>query len=327
MEATLLSACRSVAPTINAIIDENELGTDRAQKKSVADNIMKMLVDNKLVYTNVMAPEKVGVHPCNRAGTGVDSIDVAELQIRIIKAGWSDIECRRAWAIEVSPGAEGVDQYEFQVKLEKDGQGYLPKQEQSELRILALTCNHTQMGLKCANAGTLSRNTELCTKDGRLSADLIGAKSTSYRSAMGRGIEWQIMHYQVSTFMPKLTRFLSEAGNSGHGSERAPTRTQVLLTIHAKAMANYMVHKDIGLAKGSCCQSFLRCERLFPPCLQRKPVAPCSSFAQSFLRQVSSMSQRSAVVTVCWAVARSRCRALLGATSPCRELRLAGVQV
>eukprot|EP00959_Pyramimonas_sp_CCMP1952_P455366 9471438-Pyramimonas_sp.AAC.1 len=119
MDAAIVAARELVAPQVNAIIDEHEHGSDRAQKKSVADGIVKLLSDHKLMYQATKSPEKAGPHPQNRATQGVDVIDVHDLMLRIIKQGWSDIERRRARAIEVSPGAEGVAQLEFQANLSK----------------------------------------------------------------------------------------------------------------------------------------------------------------------------------------------------------------
>ncbi|CAK0888289.1 unnamed protein product, partial [Prorocentrum cordatum] len=100
MDASIVAACKLVSPKVNATIDENEYGTGRAQKKVVANGLVKMLKEHKLMYEAAKTPEQAGPHPQNRAAQGVDVIDAHDLMLRIIKQGWSYIERRRAWAIE-----------------------------------------------------------------------------------------------------------------------------------------------------------------------------------------------------------------------------------
>ena len=58
-----------VAPQIEATMADVEAG--RAPKKSMADEIVNLLINEKLAYVERVANDKVGCHPANRGGAGL----------------------------------------------------------------------------------------------------------------------------------------------------------------------------------------------------------------------------------------------------------------
>eukprot|EP00959_Pyramimonas_sp_CCMP1952_P326448 6833539-Pyramimonas_sp.AAC.1 len=112
------------------------------------------------------------------------------------------------------------------------------------MEILSITCSHTNAGLRCAKLCSSSPHAEICTDDGKLSLDKILAMAPSYKEPLEVGLEWVVIRRQCEDAMPELASFLSEAGNSGHGSHRVPTKMQVLMQIHKKAASNFKAFKD-----------------------------------------------------------------------------------
>ncbi len=245
MDLAVDASLASVAPIINKMIEDYD-GTEskQYQKKAHADNVINLLLDSGLAEKRVVKLVKCGVHPENRSTFGLDTKDVHELQMYIIKSGWSWSECNRAWAIEASPGEQGKRQFEFQQMLAAASDGQLPTMEPTNLEILTFACSHTVAGPKCALAQSRSPNVELCTEDGRLSVDKICAMAPSYKEAVDRGLEWVVINHKCEIAMPMLCKFLSTAANSGGGAQRMPTKVQILLEIHGKAVQNMNVHKD-----------------------------------------------------------------------------------
>ena len=75
-------AARACAPTVLSMMREVEEG--RAQKKTVADAIIRLLHDLKLAYRERVANSRVGCHPSNRGGAGLEVSDAHGLLERIV---------------------------------------------------------------------------------------------------------------------------------------------------------------------------------------------------------------------------------------------------
>ena len=107
-----LKACRQM---ILEVIDKNE---NKAQKRSVADKVIMMLLQNDLAKKEMLPNHKVSVHYDNRHGGGVDPLEVHTLLDRIAKDGYSTNELGARWSIQKSAGAEGRKQLTFFAKLD-----------------------------------------------------------------------------------------------------------------------------------------------------------------------------------------------------------------
>eukprot|EP00959_Pyramimonas_sp_CCMP1952_P246169 5145390-Pyramimonas_sp.AAC.1 len=107
---------RDVAEHINGIVESMfTVDTDKKQKKAAANNILSMLEEEGLCYTEWAEPKRVGCHPDNRFGQGVDAHDCHELHSKIMQNGFSHdgtLNC----AIEV---AQDSEKYEAQMKFQE----------------------------------------------------------------------------------------------------------------------------------------------------------------------------------------------------------------
>ena len=92
-----------IAPTINDGIKKfmNE-GMDGVQ--SFQSGIMELIWGAQLCERKWISTDEVGAHPDNRDNHGLLPIDVHDLLVRIVKAGWSWEECRGATVVEVQIG-------------------------------------------------------------------------------------------------------------------------------------------------------------------------------------------------------------------------------
>ena len=222
-------AARACAPTVLSMMREVEEG--RAQKKTVADAIIRLLHDLKLAYRERVANSRVGCHPSNRGGAGLEVSDAHGLLERIVtEDGWSWVEVAgRARAFEVAPGDEGEAQYTFNFKLVKSADGYLP--EVDELKILAVTCNNTVCALRIVEQGVKGTSTLLCSQ-GVISREKVLHSCPAFSEPLEQGLEWDIIRHSVEKAVPSLPHFLQSAGNKGHGVERKQTTLQIMLEAH-----------------------------------------------------------------------------------------------
>ena len=97
------------APAVNAILEEADGLTDRAlQIQAIAGRVMALLESEGLVSRELVAPQNVGVHPCNRNGAMLDPHHVHELLAMFVLKGFNPGECRQALAAQISPGDDGA---------------------------------------------------------------------------------------------------------------------------------------------------------------------------------------------------------------------------
>ena len=92
-----------------------------------ADQIMSRLEASGHIKEMTIHPDQVGLDPCNRAGEGVNAMEVGLLAADIAAVGWSWAETAHAVCVEVAPGDATVEN--FNMELVRGAEGLAPVME------------------------------------------------------------------------------------------------------------------------------------------------------------------------------------------------------
>eukprot|EP00959_Pyramimonas_sp_CCMP1952_P285015 5959018-Pyramimonas_sp.AAC.2 len=209
MESAIAVALDRLAPIINDKILEFEVdcGEDETAakaKKSVANTIIRWLLDANLAYEEQIVPEAVGCHETNRFGFGLDAIDLHDLLEIVLDIGWDWNEVKGAWCVEVKPGAAGEQQYEFQKSLHSSSGGLIPSIKPHEMKVLSLTKGHTNAGLRASKQGAKTTIEKIQGSDGCISVDKVLALCPAYKEPMESGLTWVVVRHQAGKPSTKL---------------------------------------------------------------------------------------------------------------------------
>jgi hypothetical protein len=120
------------------IIDSCTEKTAGIMQPSV-DKTVKLSLESDLAVKRKILPRNCGIHPENRAGSGVDPFKVQNLMLEISKQGYPEVENPMGFgkALEVDPPDE---QQKFNEQNFAEAAGYLP-----------VTCSHTRRLLALCN--------------------------------------------------------------------------------------------------------------------------------------------------------------------------------
>ena len=98
--ATVLNAkVEKVVPEIKRIIEACSRKTSGITQPSV-DKIVKMCLDNGLAVQRNVMPQNCGIHPENRARSGVDPVNAQNLTLKISKQGYSETKLESPMGFE-----------------------------------------------------------------------------------------------------------------------------------------------------------------------------------------------------------------------------------
>ena len=137
---------------ITSLIDAYE-ADGRNLINNLIDDILKVLIDQGLAYRQRFKPQFVGVHKCNRGGTGLISSTMQALLDFIVRNGWSWRAVSRASAFEVKPGSQ--EQQRFNETLVGASSGQLGAITH-ELKVFTTECSHTTASLNAVRTGAVA---------------------------------------------------------------------------------------------------------------------------------------------------------------------------
>eukprot|EP00959_Pyramimonas_sp_CCMP1952_P161035 3367531-Pyramimonas_sp.AAC.1 len=106
------------------------------------------------------------------------------------------------------------------------------------MKILAVSCAHTLMGLRCARRGVKGFDEELIDDVGHISKDKVYSLCPSYAKPVAEGLRWLVIRSQVDKAVEGFANFVQESSNLGHGAERLQSKVQTLLQIHDMIIRN-----------------------------------------------------------------------------------------
>ena len=137
------------------IIDSCTEKTAGIMQPSV-DKTVKLSLESDLAVKRKILPRNCGIHPENRAGSGVDPFKVQNLMLEISKQGYPEVENPMGFgkALEVDPPDE---QQKFNEQNFAEAAGYL-----------SVTCSHTFAAVNIIAGGGLGLHEELCNEEGNI---------------------------------------------------------------------------------------------------------------------------------------------------------------
>ena len=203
MEASIQEKLSTIAPQIIVKMgrfdnDDHEDDVVRTAKKSTAVKIVEDLVAGDLAYKEWIIAPRVGVHQENRFGVGLDANDLHELLEEVLCAGFCYSEVNeRAWCFEVQPGPAGAMQYEFNANLAKNSNGMIPTIEAHEMKVVSVSCGHSNGGVRAVLQGCTTFVDCLKGENGKISRDKVLALCAEYAEPLAKGFHWTVIRYQV----------------------------------------------------------------------------------------------------------------------------------
>ncbi|CAJ1429452.1 unnamed protein product [Effrenium voratum] len=186
--------------------------------------VLAFLESRDLVYHVKLAPDLVGVHPSNRDGYGLNSIDVYDLLDSIVGVGFIS-EKVNAVACEV----EGDTVRAWNQKLVASSNGALGRLEPNKLKAVTLCGSHTNFALRVCK-DELPHNNDLICVDGRISLAKIKARDSKLYEAVTDGVTWRVLAKEVAASFPNFLQMLQQYGNAS--LQRGEHELQVLRRIH-----------------------------------------------------------------------------------------------
>ena len=216
---------------ITSLIDAYE-ADGRNLINNLIDDILKVLIDQGLAYRQRFKPQFVGVHKCNRGGTGLISSTMQALLDFIVRNGWSNRAVSRASAFEVKPGSQ--EQQRFNETLVEGSSGQLGAITH-ELKVVTTECSHTTASLNAVRTGAVALYGTIADTEGKLSLSRLQERSPSHAAVIEEGIEYLVVRWEVEENIPKLPEYLSLGGNVEHEAFQHESSWQVLFHIHQRA--------------------------------------------------------------------------------------------
>ena len=222
-----------VAPILSRLIDEWDEGKSKMTVQPFQQLILDLIDASGLSYMRWCDTDKVGVHPSNREEAGLVPIDVHELLLRIVLAGWSWPTCD-CLATEIPPTSEGGKWRAFNTVLAEGSDGLLAPVNAGMLELLTVRGSHTTAGIRCVQHGAKGvDSTERLCRDGCISRARVLEIQPSMAEPLQKGLPYLTLKWQLVVSCPKLMSVLSRTGNWTHGVAREETALQSCKRIHA----------------------------------------------------------------------------------------------
>ena len=191
----------------------------------VVQDVMTFLKQHNLVVQMRLSPMHVGVHPCNRDGYGLNSLDVHDLIDSIVDVGFVP---GRVGAV----GAEIEDDAvrTWNERLVHSAAGLLGTVDGSALKVVSLCGSHTNFALRCF-AQQVAHESEHVSISGHLSLERLQKRDPAFHQAVSDGLLWDVIAAPVARAFPELLALVSRSGNAS--LQRGEHELQVLRRLHA----------------------------------------------------------------------------------------------
>jgi hypothetical protein len=149
-----------VVPHIRAIIEACKKKTAGIMQPSV-DEIVKMCLQSGLAVRRNVLARNIGIHPSNRACTGVDPVNAQNLTLKISNQGYSESKLEQPMGFEVAEaGKLRAEQQAFNERNFAESGGYLHSIPFRDIEYLPVTCSHTAATVNIVQGGVRD-----CTKN------------------------------------------------------------------------------------------------------------------------------------------------------------------
>ena len=207
--AQLATNIKKVVPMIQEIILTCKEKVAGCMQPAV-DQIVDMCLKSDLAFRKYILGRNCGIHPENRAETGVDPFMVQNLSLKISLQGYSESKLENPMDFEpATPGTAASAQEMFMERNFKLSNDYLKTVPFHDVEYLPVTRSHTFAALNIidgsSNAPVRGLHEELST-DGYKALKLC----PSWKKLRTEGI---VFRRELEAACPDLPEFLSKAGN------------------------------------------------------------------------------------------------------------------
>ena len=272
-----------LAPWINDQLLKFASGELAIGVRTFQAQVLKAVVDAHMseeIYYNIA---KVGVHPDNREGCMVVPIDVHDLLVRIVSAGW-DETLVDALACQMPPSM-AAEWRSKNVTLTENSCGLLAPCDADLLEIVTARGSHTTQAANIVAFGASSVYEDKFSHNGKIIKRIILEQQPSMATPIEKGIKYTVLRHELVEQCPTLMAFLSQTGNAIHGVHRKQTVVQGLKKIHDLAGAKLRANEDIdwsavaniaALAMGTSCAQKAEAYCVFVQKWSGPPLGPGS---------------------------------------------------
>jgi hypothetical protein len=202
---------------------------------ALRDQVIDILKDLGLVWTQRVSSKFVVAHPGNRYGDGIVPQHVHNLVHKFSEHAFSIQEFGTPVATQVPPAENPRHAVvkEFNEKLVQDSMGFLPACQEEDYCIMSVAKSHSSMASRCVLKGVPDHGCDLSgprlDENGYLSLDRIKKCCPSYAEYIEHGFPWLVVHWAVEEQYPGLVDLLMESGNLAQQQAMDETRIQLAL--------------------------------------------------------------------------------------------------
>ena len=151
--SALADRIKTWVPKINSIIESCRDKVAGVLQPAV-DQIVTICIENDLAYKKNILGRHCGIHPDNRAKTGVDPFNAQNLTLNISLQGYSESKLENPMGFEkAEPGAAASAQTDFMIRNFDMANGYLRWAPFHDAEYLPVTCGHTFAALNIIEGG------------------------------------------------------------------------------------------------------------------------------------------------------------------------------
>ena len=254
-----VASMSNLASSVQAVSDPNDevlkilsrYGQGALGICGAAEQILNRLNASGFMRVMTIHPDQVGIDPCNRAGEGVNAMEVGLLAADIAAFGWCWDETAHAICVEVAPGDSTVES--FNMDLVRGAEGLAPVRE-GTIKFGSLACGHTNYGLRAIGAGAVN-DCPLLSRDGVYDVELVSARDPAFGKAVREGLKWKVLGWQVRFMYPRVLDMIQRARNANSNVTRRENEMSGLLQLHQLSVSSSMASSPDASGPSASCSS------------------------------------------------------------------------
>ena len=277
--SALMYNIRKVVPEIIEIMEACKTKTAGITQPSV-DQIVKLSLDCGVAVRRNILGRNCGIHPENRAKSGVDPINAQNLSKQISNQGYSETKLENPMGFEKALEGELHDkQRNFNETNFAEAAGYLKAIPFRDIEYLPVTCSHTFAALNIVQGGGPGLHPEMCNEDGLIDTSKVLQLCPAWKIPIEKGIPCIVFCRELEVACPELPEFLMKAGNQSHDVHSKETKVQLMLALNQLFMSQKRLKPD-GSASSAASAPW---ERVVKDMISMKPqFADCAAEAAKF---------------------------------------------
>ena len=247
--SALQSQMQAVVPKIEDLMrgcKERQTGC----MNPTVDEIVDLCLKSDLAFKRNILGRNCGIHPENRAKSGVDPINAQDLALRISLQGYSESKLENPMGFEKAASGTTAEsaQEKFMRKNFAMSNGYLRTIPFRDVEYLPVTCSHTFAALNIIDGSNIrGLHEKLCT-NGYVDQQKTIQLCKSWEKPLRDGIPCIVFRRELEAACPELPGFLSIAGNQSHEVHQKETKIQFMLSLHQLFTAASASTRSAGAA-------------------------------------------------------------------------------